>query len=188
MDMLGALGREMQAAAAIAQSEAAPAIQMIILRHIKQRQPVDREYAQHYRERPSLRQGMIPIELGWITPRPSSEGEAAVVRVNSSSGHINFQRFGTEAHRIPRGAEEARLYFWWEKPATCIEKTWGARVYMVPGWRAMKWVNHPGIRVANDFVVEAARAARSEALMELHKARFKVTELLGQSPYLRKVQ
>jgi len=96
---------------------------------LKERQPVGKndtfasKFPDQNREpRPSLRQGLIPIEQGWVGPTVTAPGSGQrVVTISTNSEHLQFfttwtgrRHLGTHEGK-PQVARNAKtLAFWWQ--------------------------------------------------------------------------
>lgn len=186
-NIVGLVALALRVRAVEEEQRAATTISDVVLRQIRQRQPVDTSWTEHYRQRPSERMGNVPIERGWVQLPIVHDGVKAEARLGSRSRHVSILRFGARPHVIPTNIGRNPLIFWWDKPMNCVEKTWGGRRYILPGWRAMRWVQHPGITVAGDFVAQGAKDARARARAALHEAVLMTGRVLDELPYFRRV-
>ena len=96
-----------------------------------------------------------PIQDSWVLPPPSSERDGASGTIASESGHIEWQRYGTEKKDYPIEASgPGGLWFWTGPPLK-----WPSS--LPPGFVNLPAVEHPGFGPwgGRDFVEVAAEDA-----------------------------
>jgi hypothetical protein len=153
--------------------EITPEIAKLYMRKLREKQPIGKidplyDLWPHRNARPSIRQGLTPIESGWLPPTIRKEGGGArIIRIQSESWHIQFftkmtgrNYLGTKVTQPqrPTGGKKT-LYFWGNRLNREV-------------WPQM--THAPGFKPKTDFVKEAA----DEVGREIHNegmARLKVT-------------